>query len=156
MRKAQMEIMGLAVIVILLVLGMLFVIGVMLEPSDDIRQAYAYEKLASNSLNALLKTSTDCNNLDVKDLLKDCGGDMNIYCGSVSSCDYVESVIYTIFEGIITPLNKKYYFHMGIDVIDPDIKEIKSSDCLNERKAADPFPIRTSRGLMTVNFYVCD
>ena len=157
MKKAQMEIMGLAIIVILLVLGMLFVIGVVIQPSTDIRASYTYEKLASNSLNALLKTSTDCRDLSIKDLLKDCGGDRNIYCGSENSCTYVENSIYTILEDTITPLNKKYNLISTIDIpVTTQIVSVNTSACNRERKAADPFPIRTSNGLMTVNFYVCD
>ena len=115
MKKAQMEIMGLAVIVILLVIAMLFVIGIMLNPEKSIRKPYTYEKLASNSMNAVLKTSTSCRNLDIKDLLKDCGGDQVIFCGDQPSCIFLTSEISKIFEDTITPLNIKYFFNASVD-----------------------------------------
>ena len=159
MKHAQMEIMGLAIIVILLVLGMLFVIGVIIEPSEDLRASYTYEKIASNSLNSLLKTSSGCLGLDIRGLLRDCGGERVVDCkgdGMPDSCETADFIISKIFNETITSLNKKYYFHAGIDI--PETKTVltvKTDECLGERKAADPFPIRTSAGLMTINFYVC-
>ena len=68
--KAQMEIMGLAVIVILVVIAFVMFIG-SLKPTESIANQFLDERLPASILDVMLSTSTDCKNQDVSVLMKD-------------------------------------------------------------------------------------
>ena len=61
-RKSQMEIMGLAIIILLLTLAMIFVVRfVILKGPSDIKKGFTQTELASNMVNTFLKsTSRNC------------------------------------------------------------------------------------------------
>src|SRR3989338_9514757 len=103
-RKSQTEIIGLAIVVVLLIIGMTFVIRFMLakEPVDYKKQ-FTQAEIASNMLNTILKTtSKDCNELTMTQLLQDCGHSKSIFCenGQVS-CDYAEETAREVFSNTL-------------------------------------------------------
>ena len=100
MKKAQTEIMGLAIVVILIIIGMTFVIRFMLAKEPvDIKAEFTRAEIASNTLNTLLKTvSKDCNGLSMTELLQDCGQSQSIFCNGQRSCIYVEEATQEIFS----------------------------------------------------------
>lgn len=160
MRKAQMEVMGLAIIVILVFLAILFVTRfIVMAPPVEIRKLYTYEKLTTNTLDAMLKTTTECHELTVVQLLKDCGeyyaAGGSVDCLGMGSCAYVESVIDEILSETITPLYKRYKFRAVVESIGAEIVS-STSECPGERQASDPYPVRTDAGIMNVVLYVCD
>ncbi|MFH2027594.1 MAG: hypothetical protein ABIJ08_00510 [Nanoarchaeota archaeon] len=73
MRKAQMEMLGLALIVILISVGMLFVIKfAILDQVPDHKQQYTESELASNFISTLLQTTNPgCRGLRYTELLQD-------------------------------------------------------------------------------------
>jgi hypothetical protein len=118
--KAQMEIMGLVVIVLLISLGFLFVAKfVLMAPSKDIRQEHEQSQISANLLNALLQsTAPDCNNQQIKSLIRDCAMNEEIYCGGNYSCDYVNNTFNDVLAQTLDAWNKKYYLNVsGGDII---------------------------------------
>ncbi len=72
-RKAQIEMVGLVVVVVLLTLGVFFVIKfIVLKQPSTTRQEFLFTQMASNTANALLKTQTDCRGYDMTELIGDC------------------------------------------------------------------------------------
>lgn len=158
MKKSQTEIMGLAVIVVLLVLAMLFVVKIVfIDRPSEVRRIYTFDKLAANTLDALLKTNTGCEGIDIASLLKDCSGEKVVQCDAVDSCAYVDAAIRNILEATITPLNQKYNFTARLEspYFSETVHSIYSDPCAGERQAPDPQPLRTSKGILTINLYVC-
>ena len=110
--KSQMEIMGLAIVIILIVLGMLLVIRfVVLKPQKDVKGDYTQTRIAANTMSALLNKDlyTDCNGESLATLIKDCAVQKTIYCGE-TSCDFMNKTIENYFNAKrgffeILPLN---------------------------------------------------
>jgi len=159
-KKSQMEIMGLALVVILISLGLLFAVKfTALKPATSgARQAYTKTVKAANMLNTLLKTSTDCaGGATVTQLIQDCASTPQITCGVDNSCDYSRSVIQTIFDDTLIAwgrLDADYYFEVqkgGAPL--PDIAPFGIKCTGSKESKNQPIPI--PGGLVTVTLELC-
>jgi len=111
--KAQMEIMGLAIIVVLLVVGMLFAVKyVLFKPQTDYRGEYTKTQLAANLLNSIINTNTECNQITISGLLQDAARNQPlINCGDIGLSDiYVAIVINDILNQTLNNSKMDYYF----------------------------------------------
>ncbi len=112
-RKGQMEIMGLAIIIILVSLGLLFAVQWMLKAPQQQVQRAKESVLAANFMNTMLGTTTYCNERSVRDLLQDCALTGGITkCGDQTSCEYVQGIIQQMFDATFKQWNTKYHFAM--------------------------------------------
>lgn len=112
-RKGQLEIMGLVIIVILISLGMLFLLRfVVFKPVGEERAAFTRSQLATNTLAALVKTETDCQGLDMTELVQDCVGSKSANCGYLDSCEFLDAKISLILEETLIKWQKHYYFQV--------------------------------------------
>ncbi|MBW3022334.1 hypothetical protein KY328_05405, partial [Candidatus Woesearchaeota archaeon] len=122
-KRGQMEVFGLAVIVILLVIGMLFMIRwVIVRPQQQARQASSYinKEMASNIVVYMLNVNVDpgdvCGkNLDITDLIRDCALGGGIRCPgefeSLKTCGIVKKIIKEdIFDELLGKYGHTYYF----------------------------------------------
>ena len=108
-----MEIMGLAIVVVLLLVGVIFAVKfTVLKNPSSFRKGFINAELASNTLNAFLNTnSKDCKNLAMKELISDCAKGATITCDDNSdSCAYVENAASEIFSSTLEKWNIKYNF----------------------------------------------
>ena len=154
-RKSQTEIIGLAIVVVLLIIGMTFVIRFMLakEPVDYKKQ-FTQAEIASNMLNTFLKsTSKDCNGLTMTELLQDCGHSKSIFCqnGKVS-CDYAEETAQEVFNKTLDAWNLDYEFKAFQQEESPIFT--LGSPC-HASKKSKTFPIPTGSGTLFVKLDVC-
>jgi hypothetical protein len=130
-KKAQSEIIGIAIVMVLIMLGIVFVINFVIMPSDssNIKVQYDRVQMASNAISSILKTTTSCNKLTITELLQDCAekhGDLSsqylcpansILTGSCStdschSCEYMNESLNYMFENAINPLMIRYDFYI--------------------------------------------
>lgn len=154
-KKAQTEIIGLAIIVILLVLGMAFVVRFMLdkEPAGYKRQ-FTQAEISSNMLNSFLKAkSKDCNGLAMTELLQNCAESRSITCeNGMDSCAYVEDAASYIFSQTLEQWNFGYEL-MAFQEGSPPIFAIGEA-CPSDKKSKT-FPIPTSSGTVSMKLDVC-
>ena len=95
-RKSQIEIMGLAIIIILLMLALVFVVRFTLIPNQNApKKEFSQAQIAANTLNAMLQTNVEeCNEASIERLFVDCAQRTSVIdCGTgvgfVNSCDFL-------------------------------------------------------------------
>jgi len=156
MKKSQMEIMGLAVIIILLALGMLFVVRfLILEEPNQIKKSFTQTELASNLVNSMLKTSSGCLGMTVNELLEDCAvSQVPQICESGdNTCKFVNFSLNLIFyETLVKYGNISFNF---VSYLNKDIVvQISNGDCSGEREAKHSY-IQTDKGILTARLEIC-
>ena len=169
-----MEILGLAVIIVLVTLGMLFILRFSVSKNTPgTRQSFVKSEKAANLLNTLLKTTTDCNEMTVAELIKDCAETrgVNNICqdgdSGVSSCDYLKGndvskgAIKKIFEKTLEKWKNNYEFIVcrleNSECTENGIINIKNPPgigCPLEKEAKQQ-PIQTKSGLIEVSLAIC-
>ena len=122
LKKAQAEIVGITIVMVLIMLGIIFVIKFVVLPDEyNIKQAFDQSQMAANFMDSVLKTTTTCNNLEVTELIQDCAEnygssflytcpedpELNITCNrtdnTCTSCEFLNQSIEYI---LVNSLNK--------------------------------------------------
>lgn len=155
-KKSQTEILGLAVIVVFITIGLLFAVKFMLnKPQENIREEFIQSELASNILGSTIDATTSCRNQDIADLLRDCAENNpgRIKCGGFYSCDFVEGEINIILANFLNSIGggKKYKFKVFLE--EEIIFEIRQGNCTVWESANQPLPTRA--GTLNVQFQMC-
>lgn len=154
MKKGQLEMMGIVVVVILLVMGLLFVVTfIILKPASEIKEQVRAGVLASSAGNSMLYITSGCRGLSFEELLLDCGGFGNIFCDGKSSCDYVSQNFDFLLNRSLAEQDVSYYFvgKVGEDVVVGPL----GSPCPGERENWYQ-PLSTSLGtVLELTLDVC-
>ncbi len=99
-KQAQIEVIGLAVIVILLALGLFFVVSFKIQTiPEPVRQEFTTNQLADSFVTSLVKTDTPCG--PVKSLLQDAAVHRSLQCENMDSRSYMEGVLEDMLEGTL-------------------------------------------------------
>lgn len=155
MKRAQMEILGLAIVVVLILVATIFVVRfLVLKSPTDYRKGFISSELASNMLNTFLKVSSkDCSHLTMTELLQDCAQGKSIVCDNgEDSCKFAELTAKKIFEATFDKWNMNYEFLAYTDANSPLIKLGKR--CKVEKRSK-LFPIPTNIATMYTKLDVC-
>jgi hypothetical protein len=119
-RKGQFEIMGLAIIVVIIAFAILLSLR-FIKPSEtaDLKKDVTDSTLASNMLNVILKTTLKCKDIDLKSLLQDCaeGVRNKEYCapGDNEPCGKVMAIINeSILRKTLDVWKKEYTFRASV------------------------------------------
>ena len=177
-----MEIMGLAIIVLIITIAMFFIITrVITKPPIEEQRKFAEIEISANMLNAMLKSVTECQGLSITELLQDCGNwgwPGSISCDYeglyLGSCEYAESVIDDImFNSTLKEWKYPYFFtvfttdpgnpliylneNQGLAKECHDLEYARRNNIVNllqrEKPGIQPLPLET--GTMTVKLAVC-
>ena len=158
-KQAQMEIMGLAIVVVLLVLGMLFMVKfVLFKPQESYRADYTTTQLAANMINTILNTNTECNKISISELLQDAAKDyprINNCPVYALSSEYVENATETLLENTIgnSGLKRDYRFQAVVGNLNNPSKIIvdigEEPNDFNVRERKTHF-LTTDVGVMTI------
>jgi hypothetical protein len=151
--KGQLEIFGLAIVVILIALAFLFAVQFFLFiPDQDAVRPVKESAMAANFLGSVLGATTDCYGRDVKELLQDCALSGVLECpGGVNSCFYSEQEIRKMLDASLGSWKKSYFFSItGM----PDEISI-GSKCPGEKEfRQNPVVIRPGYDIM-VTLEIC-
>jgi hypothetical protein len=175
-KKAQMEIIGLVVIVILISLGILFLAKFSLQtkPQDAI---FLRKELATSSLTALLKTSVEKGECpddaepSFTEVLIDCArhypigfGEVTLNCGGKHSCDFFSENAKNLLDETIGSWQRDYELKaelIRVPGADPELLLNPSGEngCSlgQDRDSSGAVPLPTiDAGLVEVVLLVCD
>lgn len=151
-RKAQTEIIGLVIVIILIILGISFATRFISGPTDYKKQ-FTQTEIASNTLNALLKTTSNCNELSMTELLQACAENPGLICGNgQNSCEHFILVTQQIFSKTLEKWSIDYEFKVFQEKENPlfALGEI----CIGDKKS-ELFPIPLPSGALFVKLDIC-
>ena len=155
MNKAQMEIFGLVIIVILLALGLLFTIIILTKNPTTETQHVKSSIQAANFLNTIMSTTAqDCNKRSVRELLQTCALSETTCEDGSTTCALAEKIISTMLQRTFGKLNKDYEFKITGT---PTLSQIhiKNGPCTGEKESSTR-PEKIRPGLdMTVSLSIC-
>ena len=154
MRRAQTEIFGLAIVVLLISVGFLFAVGFFVQKPSTFKKEFALTEIGANLLNALLKvTVMECNNLEMTELIQDCAENdeaNQIDCDPTTptidgSCQSIQGLIPIIFFNTLDKWgyidnegHKKYKLTMEIKNPQREVITPIGEDCSGAKKASPP------------------
>jgi hypothetical protein len=138
-----MEIMGLAIIVILVTIGLLFALIWMTKTPPAQVQRAKESVLAANFLNTLLGTAVpDCYDRTIGELLQDCALTNGINkCGDLTSCGQAQKTTQELLDGTLKKWGLDYHFTVRGT---PSVEELSFSTqpCKGEREEkTTPLPV---------------
>lgn len=136
MRKSQTEIMGLAIIFVIIIFGILLSM-VLLKPKESVRPDIMDSTLASNMLNVILKTTLECKDIDLKTLLQDCaeGTTNKAYCSptDIYPCPKVTKIINeSLLQKTLDVWKKEYTFQAKVIGYDEDLITITNTEMIGD------------------------
>ena len=166
-KRSQTEIIGLVIIVMLVVVGfMLYVRFSLLAPKDSTKNDFTKAELATNTVNVMMKTTTDCRDATVQDLLKDCATEGRISCYSspsgvgstLRSCEYAQAAIKAMADSTLERWSRGYtiLFYRADQSVQFNISDSGNS-CVGNRNYKSAFSyIPLNPGTATLKIQLCD
>jgi hypothetical protein len=155
MKKSQMEIMGLIIMIMLVLVGILVYIFFKLGDDGSDRLSFdEYKKtqMAQNYVNTLMDVTTTCNSLQVKNLMAECekvsklGIPSGLSCGSGRSpCEEIEFITEATISESLRDYSYKFVFSIRGDS-SGDIFNLENVDGFSCKNKVAPgiFPIYSS------------
>ena len=154
--RSQLEIMGLVIVVILISLGLLFVLQfAVLRGGEPAKKTFTQEQIAANTVNALLITTTECQGLDVTELIQDCASFRDVRCEGQNACEFVDAAIEQVLADTLQKWGKKYNLSIY------DARETYASAavgrCVGSRDVSSyPIPSKIGGERIFVRLEVCE
>lgn len=169
-KKAQMELLGVAVIVVFLALGIYLVVKFNItQPQSNTKASYTSSQLSSNMISSIITTTTaNCTNKDMLDILIDCADyspEGNIICidyvGPPShqnkSCEYFNATMNQILNNTLDAWGQNYIFNITT-VSGSTIEQVwgkSRGTCTGERKTGQYFFETNVKGTMLIRLDMC-
>mgnify|MGYP001613038717 CR=1 FL=1 len=136
MKKAQIETMGLVIIVVLLAFILVFVLQLLSNPENNYLNDRYLQLNSDNLRRTILKTNL-CSGVNIKDELVNCNDFNLLKCSNLNNCNDLNKIIKTIIENSLN-ITKNYKFTAGNILVEKGI-------CKNKlyNSASEPIPYST-------------
>ena len=156
-KKSQMEIMGLAIVVIIIVIGFSFMIRFLANKKPtEYKEDFSKSELVSNIINTILKTTAtttgNCKGMSFSDLLARCSEISSIECDSTLTdvCEFTKTNMETILQNTIGENKLKLDYYLVVSENLEGTTEINGNDfnmgtgqCPGSKKS-NSYPVPTS------------
>ena len=154
-KKSQMEIMGLAIVIVISVIAItFFVVYSMNQKPPTFRTGFISAELSNNVVYTYLDTaSATCSGYTMTELLQDCVQSNAIICDDgKNSCEYAAATAKAIFSKTIEEWKYTYYFSAKLESSPPFMQIGKP--CPGS-KVGKPYSLPTEAGTITVLLDIC-
>ncbi|HYD03195.1 MAG TPA: hypothetical protein VEC16_02750 [Alphaproteobacteria bacterium] len=135
-RRGQIEIFGLAIIVILVSIGFFIFISIKSQqPPSNPQKDFTNDKIANDFVLSIIDTNVyPCTEYTVKDLIVDCSRDRRIRCGSLGedSCAALNRSVTLMINETFKERNYKFRFYSEGLLYSPPGCTGTSSQCTKE------------------------
>lgn len=166
-KKGQMEILGIALVVIILIIGVTFMLTLSLKPQERPHERFMKKQLSQNLVDSITKTNTECKGFTFATVLANCANRPpagSIDCGDgVMTCQYANDTIASILDEVLGKMNYQYRFTAKVNGIHPIFPDMETSRCTQaliesgyinvETPGIQPFPIE--RGILEIMLQIC-
>ncbi len=157
-KKAQMEILGIAVVILIIIVGLLLMI-MLISPFEQrsVIVDVARTEMGANTLNTLLKTNTGCRQMTVSELITDCVDGPNADCSGADSCEYAKTITAFILKQTLTAWRVDYQYNVlvpsGADFEAKPEMNIQTRQCTQKDHFEQPIPTHVS--MVKVSLDLC-
>jgi hypothetical protein len=160
MRKAQTEIIGVMVIVIILVIAGIFMIKMRMSSQTVPSSSYLDPELSQGFLNALLETNTDLS-MPVKTIIVSCYENTHYRCRRTSTgncCEYARRLMSNALQATLGEWNRNYLLTVkgpnGLPIIS-NIPENSKCTQFTEMEEPGTRSLPTSNGDIELKLEIC-
>jgi|GEM_PF-1738463 len=118
-KKAQLEMIGLVIIVIIVITAiMIFTVYKLANPPKNIQKAYVNKATAFNFLVSIAKTNVEeCHGLKLDELIAACAGGSEVGCYDYTSCEMVNMTLKNILDKTLVDWGVSYNLSIqGTDI----------------------------------------
>jgi hypothetical protein len=157
--KAQIETMGLLIIVILVTMILFFVLVFSMKskknPEVNVETDFRKVQTISNFGPTILETTTDCSSgkKTIRELLTDCGFSREILCDGRSSCEVANETILSILEMTLDVWT--YDYNLTVETSQKTITYV-STGCISSKDISqERTPFGTTHGSMAMVIKIC-
>ncbi len=162
-KRGQGEILGLAVVVVLVIVGFMLALRFWLnEPKDDTTTVVIDRQLSSSMIATLLNTNLDCKDVTLSEVFQDCAqqGSTFEYCSDPGNprrraCDEAEHVTGIILERTLKRWDRGYL--LSVRTASEEKFNHSNLGCgigLSDAEK-EKFPIPTKSGTIYLELTVC-
>jgi hypothetical protein len=172
--KSQAEIMGIAIVMVLIMLGIVFVIRFVVLPEDiNVKKSYDQTQMAANFLSSAVKTTTECNRLTITELIQDCsenyGNNLALYkCpDNMNSCQFLNYSMEILLNASLNIMPQVNYdllickwddYNRQCSIDDSSmLSNFSKNGCLGRRieYESQQHSLPTDVGVRVVQMYIC-
>jgi len=156
MKKAQTELIGLAIIIVIITLALLFYLRLSSNNTEEpVKNDFITTKLASNLLSVVLRTTDECQDLEIKELFQACAEEITSiqYCDTNDPCERATYLVKNeIFAETVDTWGMPYFFTAKLGL---DTKIGPLGTACPGPKQTEIYPIPTDRGPMMLRLEIC-
>ncbi|MFT7615361.1 MAG: hypothetical protein ACI8Y7_000167 [Candidatus Woesearchaeota archaeon] len=162
-KKAQNELMGFAMVILLLTVGILFFVSFVVLGDNGNDRSPIDKRLVTNMHDALLETTTECGRAAFREVLADCLGFGRLTCffegvPVTDSCVYAEKLTAVLFNKTFDLWNVEYDYRV---IIDQTVTTSRNNitlkqGCRSKKRTPSILQFRTLNGDIISTLRICN
>ena len=115
-KRGQVEIMGIALVVILITIGIVFVAKYSAKEPKKTQEEFQRRELPKTIITSLVEVRSTCNNEKMSDVMQDCALAKQFSCdGFADSCVYLQTTLKTILDDMLGRFKYDYQLQLSAE-----------------------------------------
>ncbi len=157
MRKGQMEIIGLAIVIVIILIGTVIALRFLVfKKPESTRASFVSAELASNTINTFLETTAvECSKVKMEELIQDCAqGTERICSNEKGACEFLRDAADEIFTKTFKKWKTKYKFLVYVNSEYPFV-DLESGCTEQQEKISETFFVPVTAATVSVKLDIC-